>query len=1248
MNFKLLQVFAFFDQRLIQQIMRTFILLCCTTVFAFSANTGNSQDAKIRIGNDQTASVEQIFNLIKEQTDYSFVFNEKHLANAPKVYLEKGTAKASELLKKGLDPIGCTYEFSNNTIVVKRKTHPVLNVPIQDTFNISGTVLDKSGDPIPGISVYVLSKEPTDVSDPPIDLIVNGVATDLDGNFTLTVALDHFLVVSGIGYAHYSEKISSKKGSYTIILEDSVDQLEEVILTGYQKIAKERSAANATTLSTKQIENRITTDVTSRLEGLVPGLILNNDIEGELSIDIGGQTTFGNQSPLIVVDGFPIQEGINSVNPNDIESISFLKDASASAIYGARASNGVIVIVTKSAKESGKVTISYSSDLIASERQPLSNLHQASAADMVEWRLEALDLGLINYESDIVDPFGFGTDWSDPVDLAYFNLNGAPTFNVPGTGTQQEFDAEIARLSNVDRLKEIRDNLYRSSFIQRHSLSLSTGSDKNNFYASFLYEDAPSRHVGNDRETFTLNLRDKVTISKKLDLELGSTLSFISGNNNNPLRDDILFNDDRSRAYTSIIDANGNLLPIDGVVNQTRVDDFNNLGYVKSTYNPVEDIQSVDNTFNNVSMRMFAKLNFKITDWLNVEGRYSFQRFRGAASNLTSADAYAIRFQQFRFTSVNPDNSLNSLFPVGGRLTESNSLNTRHVYGGQFNVDKSFKNDHRLTVIGGIELQESKTSDRAVNYYGYDDRSLTFFDFSSSEFSISEWLNRRVPTYTGRPDGFEFNILPNFNEARSRIFGVYSNLNYDIDGKYIITGSGRIDGASLLGASERNKTTILWSAGGAWNLHNEDFFKSSWIDQLKPRVTYGFTALPDPSTTAFLVVARVPSFFATLLLDPVYGRPVNVAAARPNPNLTWETTKNFNVGLDFTLFNNRLSGSVDYYTKKSEDLLVRTEPNPTFGLGNLNPAINNGVLENRGIEVALNAQIIRNDNFRWSSYLTFAHNKNEIIAADLIGNTPEQYAIPGVSNYNEFVQGFPIDAFFSFRYAGLDDQGLPQIYSDAHDTNSPIIDFLTYRDLEDPDGAILTYQTGRRTPKFYGGLTNTFSYKNFELAFLMSYKLGHKFRRPSYNFTRGVNGVADAEIANRWRQPGDEATTNVPGIAGLPSLPRFLRSSVPFRLYNFSDAVIEDASHIRLSNISLKYNVSDQLVKNIGLTGASITFQANNLGLLWSANKDFDPDYTGQQRTPRTLSFNNREIGSTGPSRLVPAKQFILGIRANF
>ena len=373
MNFKLTNTLVVYNKGVLKAIMRTFIILFCSTLFSLSPKTGFTQDANIIIDSEKSISLEQVFELISVQTSYQFIYDASLLKNAPSIFTKKGIVKASELLRTGLDPIYCTYEFTDNTVIVKKKTHPYLNVPIQETFTISGVVKDENGLPIPGITVFVSSEnpQPEDRNNIPKDFIVRGTATDIDGNFTLTVALNHYLIVSGLGYSPYSEKITTQsKESYFIVLKESVSKLNEVIVVGYGNVKRKDLTGSVSNIQgnelTESAENAQTVDET--LSGRISGVFVtqNSGAPGAgARINIRGLSSInGDNQPLYVIDGVPViitprDEGSLSVerenpllalNPQDIESVDVLKDASSAAIYGARAANGVIIITTKRGK----------------------------------------------------------------------------------------------------------------------------------------------------------------------------------------------------------------------------------------------------------------------------------------------------------------------------------------------------------------------------------------------------------------------------------------------------------------------------------------------------------------------------------------------------------------------------------------------------------------------------------------------------------------------------------------------------------------------------------------------------------------------------------------------------------------------------------------------------------------------------------------------------------------------------------
>jgi len=1225
MEIKLTRELFYCRKILALNIMRTFIFLFCTTIFGFTSGEVISQSSKVKIKEDITLTIDEVFKLISNQTDYTFIYQSDIFQNLPKVHLKKGIVRTKVLLEKTLSVGDFEYILTDrNTIQLRGVPLPNSNEILQQT--IKGKVTDTEGLPLISVNVIINDNE-------------RGTTTDFDGEYSINVTSGDKVKFTYLGYVS-QEYVIENQAILNVVLEKDIASLEEIVIvsTGYERAERAKITGSIEVITEKQLENRITTDITSRLEGVSSGLLLSNESDGEPSIIVGGQTTFSaDKQPLIVVDGFPISGGINSINPNDIASISVLKDAAASAIWGTKSSNGVIVITTKSgSKIDGKFNISYSSDLISAERPDFSNLNQASASDIIDFQQEFLDTGVDNTYQFSVAP-GTRTNWLDPFVDAYVRLNGAPLAGVAPSWTQEQYDARVSQLRQVDRLREIREHLYRATFTQRHNLSISGGTEKNQFFFSGLYQEDPSHNVGNNSNRYSFNLKDYLKVTERLGLELGANIVFDNGTQNNTDRDNILFGtglplNHGLTATTSMFDQNGNLVPTGGQITQTQVDFYDNLGFVKSTTNPIERIRENDNTFRNINLRLRTKLDYDITSWLNASAAYSYERIHNYNRQHQSADNYGVRSLKFAFTSINPDDSLLESFPDGGILTENNTLFITKILRGQLNIDKSFNNNqHNITTVIGAETRAQDIESRTDKYYGYDDRTLIF----DTTLDIADWNSVGRPTYYGN---LRYEFVPqviNLNQEREASY--YANAVYTYDQKYVVSGSARIDQANLFGAQKKFQYAPLWSAGLAWNIHKESFLDNSWISILKPRVTFGYNARADRNTTTELVL-RAESFFRDFNFN---FRNYLGIGTRPNPLLTWETTFTIDVGADFSLFRDRLSGSVDYYSKKSEDLVFQEAVNSTYGF--TSAVTNNGEIHNKGIDVNLVGKIIDTDNFSWTSNLLYSHNRN--IIESVKPRLTQARFILQQDPLNTFLSrapqvGFPVDGIFSWKYAGLDNTGSPQIFLDPTDPNSELVGVNEVFDL---DKSSVVY-SGQLSPKHYGGFINTFGYKNFNLTVSMSYKFGHVFRRPTFGYSSAIgNGIAINDIADRWQQPGDEDTTDIPGLAAIASVPNFSRESV-VELYSFSDRNIEKADNIRLNTVSLSYDFPSEMLRSQIFKGLKITAQMNNIGLLWKATKtNYDPEFVGKN-VASGISF----LTETFPSRLRPGKEIIFGIRANF
>jgi hypothetical protein len=417
-------------------------------------------------------------------------------------------------------------------------------------------------------------------------------------------------------------------------------------------------------------------------------------------------------------------------------------------------------------------------------------------------------------------------------------------------------------------------------------------------------------------------------------------------------------------------------------------------------------------------------------------------------------------------------------------------------------------------------------------------------------------------------------------EDINRFISLYANLGYAYDGKYLLTGSVRWDRSNLWGTSSKYQNTPIWSFGAGWNIYKESFFDVAWVDVLKLRLSHGIAGNVDPSNAPFMTV----NYYANNNVGGVYGS----IGSRPNPLLSWEKTTTTNAGLDFTLFNNRLTGTLDYYYKQGRDLLANTMGVPTEGFGYSTYAINNGQMSNKGIEVSLSGDIVRSNDLSWNLGVQYANNKNKVTYVNVEApvyflqlDYPQAY--PRIGN--------PYNAIYSYRWAGLTSTGLPQVYNDKGE-----------KVLASPANLQSVHYAGTTVPVYSGSLNNMLEYKNFTFSFLLTFEGGHKMRNTflpvlgsAYNGTLGgyvtqISAV-NKDIVNRWKNPGDEAGTNIPRLV-FGEDPAYNSQSMD--IYQKADINVIDASNLRLRNISLAYKLPQAIARKAAMSNVRFQFNVEN------------------------------------------------------
>lgn len=1106
-------------------------------------------------------SLKKVFSIIEQQTGYVVLSNKKDLESTKPVTLSVFDIPLQHLLNMILKDQPVNFRLDGTTIVLSKK--PVID-PNNNIFNIyragvpvDGGVVDSLGKPVQGASVRLTPGD-------------KGTTTNQYGSFSIpNVAPGSYtLEVSFVGYEVHRQKITVpatgvvQVGKITLKASNASMETIEIVATGYQTLPRDRATGAFSTVSNELLSTRVEPNIMTRLEGLVPGLFSRST--GGYNIR-GLATLYGDRQPLIVVDGFPYEGDFSYLNPDDILNVTVLKDAAAASIYGTRAANGVIVITTRLGS-TRTTRINYNSTIFITPKPDYGKMNLINSSEMVDFQK---DLWTMYHPAE---PYGYAIPKVDELLYAFER----------GDITQAQLDAKLNELRSSDGLSQIQDQLVQSRISHKHALSISGGNDKNQFSINLNYLGDRSHTIKTNNETINIGLNDKAQVFKWLTAEAGIFASFTKSESPDFLATDYYRS---AMPYQSIKDANGNYVPWRNFKSTAEIARLNGLGLLDETYNPLQQLNSTDNRGKSQYVRVQGGFNVKISKALNFDVKYQTERGNAYYKNYYGPDNWRIRSVINDATQI-VNGVIKKNIPDGGMITETRSDYTSYTLRAQLNFDKRLGRDHAITAIAGTERRSIHSTATQLERFGYTDNNLQFKPVNYE--AIANLTGTQSPQGT-----YQYNYLfrNNFNDDVNRYVSFYGNAGYNYKGRYNLTGSVRVDDSNLWGTDPKYRYLPNWSTGVSWRISEEDFMKNYfWLNNLNLRATYGTGGNTAKNTGPYLIVTS--GYFyetngtATTIVSP------------PNNSLRWEKTTSTNFGLDFAILKNRISGSFDYYVRKTKDLLGEKPTDPTNAFPSA--VVNYGSLSNKGFEIGLNTENIKTKDFNWSSRLTFTKNKNkmtdiaprsEMLVTYLDGN--------GVQR-----KGYPMNSLFNFRSAGLDPtNGTPLVYDKDgkvvknYDQSGNIVTNMT-------DLAGLVYG-GTMDPTYTAGFMNTVRWKKFTFTMMIIANGGNAFRNAipgaidNWQFPRNQ----DRAVLNYWKKPGDE---NIPGIRPAPAL----RSNDYYvQLLGYStDANTLKADYIKVRNIGLSYDFASHLNKLTKINAASLMVQVQNPFSWFRNDYDLDPE----------------------------------------
>lgn len=1033
-------------------------------------------------------------------------------------------------------------------------------------LKLTGKVIDKEDrNPVANAAVYTSDKR--------------YAVTNDEGQFELVVSnLPDTLFISHIAYKNYKFLITDNLQK-TILLEPLKNTLEEVtISTGYYSLPKERLTGSFSQISTKDIERTVSSNILDKMETMVPGLHFdrrnagrNKEQDQNLSLRLRGTSTiYADMTPLIVVDNFPFDGDVNNINPNDVETITFLKDAAAASIWGARAANGVIVITTKGGGEPDRIGINFTSNLSLKEKPDLYYTNNFINPKLyIEQEKEWFEAGIYtarvnNASKPVLSPV---------IEMLIKIRDGKVS---PEDG-QSYFDS----LAENDVRRDADRFLYQQGVVQRYSLDFSGEVQKNSFRISVGYDGDRNTAIGDGSRRTTLFANNRWSILSNLNLH--TSLNYAEDkrtSNSFDIRSSLLL------PYYSLHEADGSF--------NAFVRDFRPDFIVQSQqdglnwwYRPMEELMLNNNSRRTSELRLNGTLNYEILSGLAINIMYQYHKIDMSGRNLMDQESYYVRNLVNRFTpNIGP-----SVFPKGDILALSRNTSVGQSGRFQINYNKTWS-DGELHLLGGAEIREVGYEASNNSYYGYSDGVLTFnqqHNFNEL-YPVRPFGSLRIPTPAA-----------GLGSTIDRYISYYSNGSYILNNRYIVSGSLRWDESNLFGVKTNQKGVPLWSTGLSWDIDKEDFFNADWISNLKLRTTYGVSGNVDKSVTAYPTVRYQ--------LNSETRLPMAEILSPGNDNLRWEKTKMANVGLDFSLFNRLLNASVDFFDKKSTDLIANRLIDPTlFFNGTLgNVRVNYAHLVSKGMDVNIETRPI-GGKVRWNMNGNYSFSKNKITKLLTNDNFSVTSYTLGLSNRAVLHQS--IDNLYSLPWWGIEAETGDPLVNQNGKLNKEYTQYINSLNIED------MVVHGSTVPISYGAIRNNIRWRDFELSVNISFKLDYFFRNESISYNTWMQNYSSPhkDYERRWIKQGDELVTDIPSV---PSRVISNRDVV----YLQSEALAEKGDHIRLQDIRFQYD------KRIGTASKMLSMQffafANNLGLIWKSTKSgVDPDYPSSFFLPsRSISF---------------------------
>lgn len=1066
------------------------------------------------------------------------------------------------------------------------------------SMRFSGRVTDTDGAPVIGAGLVCIEKNTA------------GTTTDLDGNFSITLPAGAKTVkFSSVGMKELVyQLISGRTENVRIIMEWENTELDQVVVTGYAQTSVKRITGSVAVLNSEKFEAKAISSVDALMQGEVAGVSIKS-LSGQpgtqAKITIRGSNNItGSSAPLWVVDGVPLQSespvlsseqlatggfdnifvnGIGNINPNDIESITILKDAAAAAIYGSRAANGVIVVTTKKG-EAGKMRISYNNTFSWSFK-PERSLNLMNSSEKLSWEDELWnEFSAAKYAASLTD----NTVIYPVVGIVGQIRAGLGDF-ASMKGDKAAQDKYIESLRNVDT--NWYNLLFRNSFSQGHHLSLSGGSGKSTYYVALGLNDEDGMLIHNDYRRYNVNAKMTLTPTDWARIDVGMEAARQESKMPYSTVDPFhyaFFSNPYERAYNA-----------DG--SYAADNTWFTLGYYngrgaeqvmpKNGFNIIRELDSNYSKTANTNGTFRAQTDFRIIEPLHFVGLVSYSYSNNSTDKVIDKYSYSA----FRDRLGSDDRSQTNLY---GNISQNRTNRNSYVARGHFSFNKTFAETHTVNLLAGAELRGSGSNTIFTKRYNYDPKTGTT-SLPQISGPQDEWLS-------------EVEKLNGEYFSKTRYASFYASADYYLGKSIVLNASFRTDGSSNFGSNKQFNPT--WSAGAAWHIGEEAWMKKALpaLSHATLRAAYGFTGDVNTSTSHLLVIQYLQQQYR-YFGDETFN--LGTIPSAPNPDLGWEKTQDAKAGLDFGLWKDRLTLNTEYYYRLSTDVVTSSPVQSTTGFTHV--YFNAADIMNSGIELTLNGKIIQTKDWGLSAAVNFAYNYNKVLKYNPVSKS-------GITSKDRYVEGYPTGAIFSGKYAGIaSDTGLYQFELRPDATIS------TATDLNKPDN--YRYFLGTTIAPYTGGFNLSASWRQLRLSISGVYSFGCKtyenFRYPASYSNASHSGVSTETVqsqfsdlygnhlnvekdrTNRW------TATHTTGVK-YPRIYDYFDGKYNFASYNPMDSSIIDAvylknnSYLRIKSIILTYSLPGAAVKKMRMRGLSFNVSLNNF-FTFTKYDGMDPEIPG-------------------------------------